>query len=86
MKVVVEKGTIEKLNGQNFTRLYFDKADGKAWANEYADCNSWDNYHSDSIIEIRRPVEAEWEKWTRAAVIESVEWTLSQIEIEKQYA
>jgi len=85
MKAVIEKGSIEKLNGQNPTRIYFDREDNRAWVNVYADGNSWDNYHSDSVVEIRQPVEADWSKWTKKNVVESIRWTLDQIQIENQY-
>jgi len=85
MKTVIEKGSIEKLNGQNPTRIYYDRETSKVWVNVYADGNSFDNYHSGDIIEVRQPVEADWSKWTKKNVVESIRWTLEQTQIENQY-
>lgn len=49
-KAVREYDLIKKRG--NFPAIYLDCEEGKAWCNEYTDCNSYTQYEEESIISL----------------------------------
>lgn len=68
IKITGLKKAVGTYNGNNINsvRIFFDTADGKVWANEYASGNEYSVYHQDTIHEVltKASLEASWNKTT----------------------
>lgn len=60
-------------------RIMFDLSDGKVWTDCFLDCNTWKNYHSDTIINLGREMD-EREENTMANVKAAAERCLKRVE------
>jgi len=89
MKIVIENGTIQKINGQNPATLFYDKKEKKVWANVYASENEWTEYHDENImaLTLSHPYMPDFEptKLTRKSILEIVKMNLEMLEIEHQH-
>ena len=88
MDYKIDRGSIGKLNEGlkwwKHTRTYLDRETGEIWVNEYADSNSYTQYHRPEIIEINMSMcginDEGKNRWNKELIIQAAQNTLAFME------